>query len=181
MEKYIWKEVIWTKWRYLVSNIWDVKSLHYWKERILKQSINKWWYLFIKINLNNISVHRLVAIAFIPNPENKKQVNHINGIKTDNKIDNLEWCTNSENQIHSHRIWLCNKQNFILNHPIKWKFWKYNKKSITVLQYSKDWIFIKEWIWISEVQRSLNISWSSISQCCRWKLKTAGWYIWKYK
>lgn len=112
----IWKDVIGYKGIYKVSNLGYVKSLDHLvkhsngrdriqKGRFLKRYKSHKGYIMVSLSKNKTrfttSVHRLMAIHFIDNPLNKPQVNHINGIKDDNRLCNLEWCTNSENQIHA--------------------------------------------------------------------------------
>ncbi len=120
-EKEIWKDVVGYEGLYQVSNLGRVKSLarsvisHYTdrkpivttnrKERIMKQFLYKTGYLYTGLAKNRVKkkykIHRLVAMAFIPNPENKPMVNHIDGNPLNNRVENLEWCTNQENQIHA--------------------------------------------------------------------------------
>lgn len=115
-------------------------------------------------------VHVLVAKAFIPNPNNKPQVNHIDGDKANNHTSNLEWVTQSENQIHA-------KMNGLdpstLNNP---------RQSTSVDMFSLDGGFIKTFPSISEVERQLHINQGNISKCCAGKtgFKTAGGFVWKY-
>jgi hypothetical protein len=192
----IFKDIKWYEWKYQSSTLWRIKSL--WRlvynqhasykiqDRILKHKKQNWWYLQINISKNWITntytIHRLVAQTFIPNPENKPQVNHINWIKIDNRVENLWWCTASENQQHSWNNWLnkitknhcCYK-----NHPTKWKFWKNNINSKTVFQYDKNLKLIKKWYSISDITRELWFFWSNISNCCNWKQKTYKWCIWR--
>lgn len=132
------------------------------------------WYLICTISSRATKVHRLVAMAFIPNQYNKDTVNHINWIKTDNNIENLEWCTNSENLKHAHRTWLSKST------VEKLKLCAFNKRK-PIIQYDKDWTELKIWDSLSQVSLCLSINKWNICSCCNWSKKYAWWFIWKYK
>ena len=104
----IWKDIAGCSNDYQISNLGNIKNK---KGLILKQKINKYrgnYKLIILSKYGNriLRVHRLVAKTFIPNPLNKPEVNHINGDKTDNRVENLEWVTRKENTIHMYKTGL---------------------------------------------------------------------------
>ena len=169
--KEIWKDIKDYEGYYQISNLGRIKSLPrngtIKSERIIKGAISKNGYLRVCLQKNGIKtnflVHRLVAEAFIPNPDNLPQVNHKDEDKTNNIYTNLEWCTASYNT------------NFgtCIERRIK-------KQSKKILQYTLDGEFVREWESIQECGRNgFNVG--NICYCCQGKYKSSQGYIWKYK
>lgn len=163
----IWKDIYGFPY-YQVSNLGRVRSFKFGNERILKQSKNSWGYLYVGLSKNGKQymkrVHRLVAQAFLPNPQNLSQVNHKDENKENCKVDNLEWCNSSFN------INYLSRNNRVAK--------ALSKK---VLQYSIESVLIKEWLSTCEIERQLGFSQANISKCCRGERKTAYGFIWRYK
>ena len=164
----IWRDIEGYEGLYQISNKGRVKRLLGPSERILRPGINGSGYLLVNLYKNGVGlskrIHRLVAQAFITNPDNLSEVNHKDENKLNNCVENLEWMRHIDN---------CNygtRNERITGRP-----------SIAILQYSKSGEFIKEWPSSREVKRVLGINNSHIIQCCKGRYKSAGGFIWKYK
>ena len=187
----IWKDVVGYEGFYQVSNLGRVKSLqrihntnhpYIQKERIMKLFKNKDGYLMVDFTKDSrkkhFQVHRLVANAFIPNPDNKPEVNHLNEIVYDNRADNLEWATRKENNNYGNR----NKKASISLKKYSVESAERCKKlfSKKVFQFSKEGELLNVWSSTSEAGRKLGFSQSDISKCCRGKKKGIKGFVFKY-
>ena len=153
-------------WNYEVSNTEKVRNVK--TGRILKQSKDKDGYLRVQLYSKNgrnkvISVHKLVATMFIPNPHNLPTVNHINEIKTNNRVENLEWATHKEQVNHGTRT---------------------ERQSATMMgKHGKRVMCIETQVIYEttrQAERETGINHGNICQCCKGNLKTAGGYHWKF-
>lgn len=173
-----WRDVVGYEGFYQVSNFGNVRSVDRYVEckgtmrmqkgKMLRPHVGRFGYKQVVLcnkKMNLRKVHRLVAEAFIPNPNNLPQVNHKDEVKTNNNADNLEWCdclyNLTYNELHHRR----NNLN--------------NKGSKLVFQI-KDGTVINTYPSINEAARNLKGSCGHISNCCRGKVPSAYGYQWKY-
>ena len=157
-----WVDVVGYEGLYEVSDLGRVKNIK--TGRILKPWNISTGYLLVSLCKNGIVrkalIHRLVATAFLPNPQNLPEVNHRDENKSNNAVENLEWCTHDYN----------------MNYGTI-----YERLSKPVLQFNLQGNLIKEWPSVSKVEEEMGIT--HISDCClgRYGYKTAKGFIWRYK
>lgn len=175
-ENEIWKDVVGYDGLYQVSNIGRIKSIR--KNIILSPFINSKgrYQARFKVNgrITRPFVHRLVAEAFIPNPNNLPEINHKDENKLNNEVSNLEWCTTKYNANYgtrNKRIGESNKKNGTYERQAK-------ERSYIINQYDLYDNFIKQWNSATEIERVTGYLKSNILRCCHGKTKTAYGYKW---
>ena len=180
----IWKDIKGYEGLYQISNFGNVKRIkginsRYYDGYVLNTSDNGQGYKLVGLSKNkkrtNHYIHRLVAEAFIDNPQQYKEINHIDNNKSNNKVQNLEWCDRSYNVKYSYKQGRLPQKNMIgrigEKHPM----------SKPVMQYDTDGNFIREYGSARLASTITGVDYSTIKHCRRGKVKTAGGYIWKNK
>lgn len=181
-----WLPVVGYEGLYEVSNLGNIRSLFRYK-KILKPSPSWAGYLTVELfkdkKRKRVTVHRLVAQAFIQNPDNLPVVNHKDETRTNNHADNLEWCDTRYNLTYGTAM-----QRRIAHTDYSKEIYKKiarengRKTSKPVLQYTKDGVFVKRFNSGKEAARETGIDHSHILECCAGKrYKSVGGYVWQFE
>ena len=172
-----WKQIVDSNGNFYISNygrVKNVKPQHGTEPKIMKQCIDRLGYYKVHIPFpvrrKSVLVHRLVARMFIPNPNLYREINHKDGNKANNYVDNLEWCTRSYNVKHAFDTGLkVNKKGS--EHPCAKKCYEYDMKGN----------LIKEWGSIAEAADFYKDVTGNVCAACSGKYKTFHGHIWSYK
>ncbi len=177
----VWKDIEGYEGRYQISNLGNVKSLMYRGkgcERNLTPKVNNCGRLWVELFLNGkkkqFLIHRLVAKAFIPNPQNLPQINHIDENTKNNCVENLEWCTGAYNIRYYHE-----------RHPDAARNRKHSQNyrrrvNIHIHQINASGCIINTWEDARTIAVETGFSQWSITQCCDGKRHTAYGFRWQY-
>lgn len=189
----IWRDIPWYEWYYKVSNLWNIYSFR--KKWLLKERITI-WYAYVALSKNFIRKEyrnsRLVAQSFLwldiefTDAKTSMCVCHKDDNPRNNNVNNLFLWTNRDNVIDKIKKWRWNYNSwekhpmYWKEWPLKWKFWKEHHLSKPIYQITLHWDIIWEYEWIRDAWRKTWINCWDISKVCKWKSKTAWWYIWSY-
>ena len=178
----IWKDVVGYEGLYMISNLGRIKSFHHKRARILKPGQNKLGYRMLSLFKNEIGktkmVHRLIAESFIPNTENKPCIDHINGDPTDNRIENMKWCTHKENL--NNPVTRKKMSNTWANEELKEKMRFMQKHRIGVDMLTLDGKYIRSFDSIRQASFHSGAWDSEIARCCKDESKSTGGYKWRF-
>lgn len=177
----VWKDVVGFEGLYKVSNKGRISSERerYHKGKKYLKPFDNGGYERVTFRVNyhqyNLLVHRLVAEAFVENPEAKDFVNHIDGNKRNNTAENLEWVTKSENTVHAIKIGLRPP-----NCPHKTRKGADNPVSKKIIQLTRSGEFVREWACAQDIAAEKGYKVPSLYRACRNERPTYKGYIWRY-
>lgn len=192
MKQEIWKDIEGYENLYQISSMGRIRSFDRWvkrsnntlqltKGKILKPYLGK----YERVSLVDIdghkhtyNIHRLVAKAFIPNPDNKPCIDHINTDRTDNRVDNLRWVTYKEN--NNNPITIKKKSGDNHPKPMLGKYGREHNLSKPIIQFTLNGELVRKWECFKQVERELGICHSNILSVITGKRSHAGGFRWEY-
>jgi hypothetical protein len=192
MDSVDWRPVLGFEGDYLISNDGRVWSNH--SNKILRNKCSQ-GYQYVSLCSQGFRqerrIHRLVAEAFIPNPENKPTVNHVNEVKADNRVENLEWATTQEQNVHGtrtkrameHTDWVARTLKTDYSEVArKHDYHNINRKQMRpVLQFNKHGILLARFPGLAIAARSTLVNQGHLCEHLKGRRKSCGGFIWKYE